>query len=161
MKLTVVGSRYFGATVLQNFLRDGVNVVRVVAPAADDRLALAAEKAGIPVHVLANPKIVPEDAVAEGTDLVVAAHTHARVSTRRSRARGSGASAITRRSCRGIAASPRWSGRSCREIPSPAAPCITWPTAGMRAPSRRRTGASSPRARRRASCGSARWRRWD
>ena len=80
MKLTVVGSRYFGATVLQNFLREGVNVVRVVAPAADDRLALAAEKAGIPVHVLANPKIVPEEAVPEGTDLVVAAHTHARVS---------------------------------------------------------------------------------
>jgi len=80
MKLTLVGSRYFGATVLANFLRDGVNVVRVVAPAADDRLALAAEKAGIPVHVLANPRIVPEDAVPEGTDLVVAAHTHARVS---------------------------------------------------------------------------------
>ncbi len=80
MKLTVVGSRYFGATVLQNFLRDGVNVVRVVAPAADDRLALAAGKAGIPVHVLANPKMVPEEAIAEGTDLIVAAHTHARVS---------------------------------------------------------------------------------
>jgi glycine cleavage system regulatory protein len=52
----------------------------VVAPAADDRLALAARAADLPVHVLENPKIVPGDAIAEGTDLIVAAHTHARVS---------------------------------------------------------------------------------
>jgi glycine cleavage system regulatory protein len=32
------------------------------------------------VHVLANPKTVPADAVPEGMDLIVAAHTHARVS---------------------------------------------------------------------------------
>ncbi|MCC6868375.1 MAG: formyl transferase [Burkholderiales bacterium] len=80
MKLTLVGSRYFGATVLQALLGDGVDVVRVVAPAVDDRLALAADKAGIPVHVLANPRIVPAEAIADGTDLIVAAHTHARVS---------------------------------------------------------------------------------
>src|SRR4029453_18762897 len=39
-----------------------------------------AQTAGAPVHVLANPKIVPGDAIPEGTDLIVAAHTHARVS---------------------------------------------------------------------------------
>jgi hypothetical protein len=33
--------------------------------------------AGVPVHVLANPKIVP-GSDPEGTDLIVAAHTHAR-----------------------------------------------------------------------------------
>jgi glycine cleavage system regulatory protein len=32
------------------------------------------------VHVLENPKIVPGEAIAEGTDLIIAAHTHARVS---------------------------------------------------------------------------------
>jgi glycine cleavage system regulatory protein len=52
----------------------------VVAPAADDRLALAAQSAGVPsLHVLANPKIVPGDALPD-VDLIVAAHTHARVS---------------------------------------------------------------------------------
>lgn len=80
MKLTLVGSRYFGATVLQALLGDGVDVIRVVAPAIDDRLALAATKAGIALHVLANPRLVPGEAIAEGTDLIVAAHTHARVS---------------------------------------------------------------------------------
>ena len=80
MKCTLVGSRYFGAAVLDALLKDGAEIARVVAPAADDRLALAAQKAGIPLHVLANPKIVPGEAIAEGTDLIVAAHTHARVS---------------------------------------------------------------------------------
>ena len=80
MKCTVVGSRYFGATVLAALRREGFDIVRVVAPAADDRLALAANEAGIPVHVLANSKLVPGEAIPEGTDLIIAAHTHARVS---------------------------------------------------------------------------------
>jgi len=80
MNVTLVGSRYFGGAVLDALVKDGASIVRVVAPAADDRLALAAQKLGIPVHVLDNPKIVPGEAVPEGTDLIVAAHTHARVS---------------------------------------------------------------------------------
>ena len=80
MKCTLVGSRFFGAQVLEALRKDGTEIVRVVAPAADDRLALAAKAAGVPVHVLANPKLVPGEAVAEGTGLIVAAHTHARVS---------------------------------------------------------------------------------
>ena len=81
MKCVLVGSRFFGASVLEALRKeDGVEFIGVVAPAADDRLALAAQAAGLPVHVLANPKVVPGDAVPEGTDLVLAAHTHARVS---------------------------------------------------------------------------------
>ena len=80
MKLTLVGSRYFGATVFETLRADGADIAQVVAPAADDRLAIAAQKAGVPVHILANPKIVPGEAIAEGTGLIVAAHTHARVS---------------------------------------------------------------------------------
>lgn len=81
MKCVLVGSRYFGATVLDALRRDGVaEFTRVVAPSADDRLALAARAAGIELHVLANPKIVPGEAIPEGTDLIIAAHTHARVS---------------------------------------------------------------------------------
>jgi len=81
MKCVLVGSRYFGATVLEAVRKeDGVEFVGVVAPAADDRLALAAQAAGIPLHVLANPKLVPGEAIPEGCDLILAAHTHARVS---------------------------------------------------------------------------------
>src|SRR6476646_6022595 len=81
MKCVLAGSRYFGATVLDALRREeGVEFVCVIVPAADDRLALAAQAAGLPVHVLANPKVVPGEAIPEGTDLIVAAHTHARVS---------------------------------------------------------------------------------
>jgi glycine cleavage system regulatory protein len=80
MNVTLVGSRYFGATVFEALRKDGTHIVQVVAPAADDRLAIAAQAAGAPVHQLENPKLVPGHAVPEGTDLIVAAHTHARVS---------------------------------------------------------------------------------
>ena len=80
MKITLVGSRYFGATVFEALRNEGVDIARVVAPEAEDRLAVAAKAAGVPVHVLDNPKNVPGEAIAEGTDLIVAAHTHARVS---------------------------------------------------------------------------------
>ena len=80
MKCTVVGSRYFGATMFDALRKEGIEIARVVAPASDDRLAVAAQAAGVPVHVLANPKIVPGEAIPEGSDLIIAAHTHARVS---------------------------------------------------------------------------------
>ncbi len=80
MKCTLVGSRYFGAMVFEALRNDAAQIACVVAPAADDRLALAAKAAGIPVHVLDDPKIVPGSAIPDATDLIIAAHTHARVS---------------------------------------------------------------------------------
>jgi len=81
MKCALVGSRYFGATVFEALRKEAhVQFTRGVVPALDDRLAVAAQAAGVPVHVLADKKIVPGDAIPEGTDLIVAAHTHARVS---------------------------------------------------------------------------------
>jgi methionyl-tRNA formyltransferase len=80
MKLTVVGSRYFGAATLERLLAEGFDIARVVVPAADDRLANAAQAAGLEVVVLENPMHVPAEAIPEGTDLIVAAHSHARVS---------------------------------------------------------------------------------
>ncbi len=79
-RITLVGSRYFGAATLARLLEEGVDIARVLVPAADDRLALAAASAGLEVKVLDDPKLVPADAIAEGTDLIVAAHSHARVS---------------------------------------------------------------------------------
>ena len=94
MKCTLVGSRYFDATVLEKLRGEpGIEIAGVVVPAADDRLAAAARAAGLPIHVLENPKLVPGAAIADGTDLIVAAHTHARVSDdalSRSRLRGIG-----------------------------------------------------------------------
>ena len=81
MKCALVGSRFFGASVFEALRKEeGIEFTSIVAPSADDRLALAARAAGLAVHVLENPKFVPGDAIAEGTDLIIAAHTHARVS---------------------------------------------------------------------------------
>lgn len=82
LKLALIGSRYFAATVFEALRHEpGVSIAAVVAPAADDRLALAARAAGVEaVHVLDNPKLVPGHAVPAGIDLIIAAHTHARVS---------------------------------------------------------------------------------
>jgi glycine cleavage system regulatory protein/methionyl-tRNA formyltransferase len=80
MKVTLAGSRYFGAMVFEALRKDGAEILRVVVPEADDRLAQAAAAAGVPVHALADPKVVPPEAIPDGTDLIVAAHTHARVS---------------------------------------------------------------------------------
>jgi methionyl-tRNA formyltransferase len=77
----LVGSRFFGASVLEALRQvQGVEIAGVVTIAADDRLALAAQKVGIPVHIQENPKTVAGDAIAAGTDVIIAAHTHARIS---------------------------------------------------------------------------------
>ena len=81
MKCALVGSRFFAASVFEALRQEeGIEFTGIVAPAADDRLALAAHAAGVALHVLENPKIVPGHAIPEGTDLIIAAHTHARVS---------------------------------------------------------------------------------
>jgi methionyl-tRNA formyltransferase len=80
MKITLVGSRYFGRAVLDLLLKEpGIDVARVTVPSADDRLADGARAAGIDVYVHENPHIVPLEAIAPGTDLIVTAHSHARV----------------------------------------------------------------------------------
>jgi methionyl-tRNA formyltransferase len=81
MKLTLVGSRYFGAAALERLLKEGIEIARVIVPATDDRLGVAAKAAGLDVVALDDPSIVPAEAIAEGTDLIVAAHSHARVTS--------------------------------------------------------------------------------
>lgn len=79
MRITLVGSRHFGVTTLEMLRRHDVDVVRVVVADSEDRLAAAARAAGIEVVVQANPKIVAASEIAEATDLIVTAHSHARV----------------------------------------------------------------------------------
>ena len=80
MRITLAGSRHFGVTTL-NMLRDhGVEIARVVVADADDRLANTAKAAGIEVVVQDNPKRIEASEIAPGTDLIITAHSHARVS---------------------------------------------------------------------------------
>jgi methionyl-tRNA formyltransferase len=79
MRITLVGSRHFGVTTLQTLRQHDVDVVRVVVADAEDRLAAAAQAAGIEVVVQADPKLVIASEIAAGTDLIVTAHSHARV----------------------------------------------------------------------------------
>src|SRR5205809_3323416 len=61
--------------------KQDVDIARVVVPQTDDRLATAAQAAGVEVVVSKDPMLVPADAIADGTDLIVTAHSHARVSS--------------------------------------------------------------------------------
>jgi methionyl-tRNA formyltransferase len=80
MRITLVGSRHFGVTTLNMLRQHGVDIVRVVVADPEDRLAAAARSAGIEVVVQADPKLVVAAEIAGGTDLIVTAHSHARVS---------------------------------------------------------------------------------
>jgi methionyl-tRNA formyltransferase len=81
LKITLVGSRYFGAAAFDMLRKLGIDIARVVVPQADDRLAIVAQAAGIEVIVPKDPMLVPADAIADGTELIVTAHSHARVSS--------------------------------------------------------------------------------
>jgi methionyl-tRNA formyltransferase len=58
----------------------GVGIARVVVHDAEDRLVGAAKAAGIEVVVQADPKLVMASEIAPDTDLIVTAHSHARIS---------------------------------------------------------------------------------
>ena len=79
MRITLVGSRHFGVTTLNMLREHGVSIVRVVVADAEDRLASTAKAAGIEVVVQANPKLVVASEIAPDTDLIITAHSHARI----------------------------------------------------------------------------------
>lgn len=80
MRITLVGSRHFGVTTFNMLREHGVDIARVVVHDGEDRLAGAAHAAGIDVVVQADPKLVAAFEIAPDTDLIVTAHSHARVS---------------------------------------------------------------------------------
>ena len=81
MRITLVGSRHFGVTTLNTLRQHGVDIVRVVVHDVEDRLAAAAKAAGIEVVVQADPKFIAAPEIAPNTDLIVTAHSHARVTS--------------------------------------------------------------------------------
>jgi methionyl-tRNA formyltransferase len=79
MRITLVGSRHFGVTTLNTLRQHGADVARVVVHDSGDRLASAAKAAGIEIVVQADPRRVVASEIAPNTDLIVTAHSHARV----------------------------------------------------------------------------------
>src|SRR5258708_39892153 len=79
MRITLVGSRHVGVPTLNTLRQHGVDIVRVVVPDGEDRMAASAKAAGIEVVVQADPKFVTASEIAPDTDLIVTAHSHARV----------------------------------------------------------------------------------
>jgi methionyl-tRNA formyltransferase len=79
MRITLVGSRHFGVTTLNTLRQHGADVARVIVHDSEDRLASAAKAAGIEIVVQADPRRVMASEIAPNTDLIVTAHSHARV----------------------------------------------------------------------------------
>lgn len=79
MRITLAGSRHFGVTTFNMLREHGVEIARVVVADADDRLATTAKAAGVEVVVQDNPKRIEASEIAPGTDLIITAHSHARV----------------------------------------------------------------------------------
>jgi len=79
MKITLAGSRHFGVETFNMLRAHGVDIARVVVADGEDRLAAAARAANIDVVVQASPKTIDASEIAPGTDLIITAHSHARV----------------------------------------------------------------------------------
>jgi methionyl-tRNA formyltransferase len=79
MRITLIGSRHFGVTTLNMLRERGVDIARVIVADGEDRLAAAAREAGIDVVAQADPKHVTASEIAPDTDLIVTAHSHARI----------------------------------------------------------------------------------
>src|ERR1700739_1911662 len=79
MPITLVRSRYFGVSPYTMLREHGFEFARIVVHDGEDRLAAAARAAGIEVVVQADPKRVVTSEIAPNTDLIIAAHSHARV----------------------------------------------------------------------------------
>src|SRR3954451_24877110 len=79
MRITLVGSRHFGVTTFNMLRQHGVEIARVVVHDAEDRLAAAAKASTIEVVVQAVPKFVVASEIAPNSDLIVTAHSHARI----------------------------------------------------------------------------------
>src|ERR1700712_1089091 len=79
MRITLVGSRHFGVTTFNTLRQHGVDIARVVVHDGEDRLAATAKAAGVEVVVQADPKFVAAAEIADNTNLIVTAHSHARV----------------------------------------------------------------------------------
>jgi methionyl-tRNA formyltransferase len=80
LKITLAGSRWFGSAAFEALRKEKIDIARVVIHNAADRLAGIARAADVEVIVLDDPRVISASAIADGTDIIVSAHSHARVS---------------------------------------------------------------------------------
>jgi methionyl-tRNA formyltransferase len=64
---------------LEMLLAHGVEIAGVIVADGEDRLAAAGRAAGLHVHVQAHPKVIEASEIPPGTDLIITAHSHAKV----------------------------------------------------------------------------------
>ncbi|MYZ48799.1 formyltransferase family protein [Propylenella binzhouense] len=76
MEIALLGSRWFGAQMLERLMARGHDL-HVVAPTEDDRLAASARSAGVSVTVAHNPRRIRPEEIPGDVDLIVGAHLHA------------------------------------------------------------------------------------
>ncbi|MBR1143799.1 formyltransferase family protein [Bradyrhizobium sp. AUGA SZCCT0431] len=79
MRITLVGSRHFGVTTFTMLRDHGVEIARIVVHDNEDRLAAAARAAGVEVVVQGDARFVTAAEIATDSDLIVTAHSHARI----------------------------------------------------------------------------------
>lgn len=78
MKIALIGSRWFGAEMFE-ILRKGGHDIHVVAPDAEDRLAVAARDAGLEPALHVGRRRIEADDVPGDYDVVLAAYSHAMI----------------------------------------------------------------------------------
>lgn len=73
MRVLLIGQKWLAAQVLGLCQQRGDDVAAVITTSAEDRLAIAARRDGIPAHITA--RIEPQH-VPAGLDVIVCAHAH-------------------------------------------------------------------------------------
>jgi len=76
MNIVLIGTRWFGAQVLE-LLLDRDDSISVIATNGEDTLAKAAVRAHLPLTALDNPRKVSAEHIPDDTDLIITAHCHA------------------------------------------------------------------------------------
>lgn len=79
MRIVLIGSRYFGLEIFKMLRGEAVEIVKVIVPQVPDRLQEAAQAAGIPCEVQADALKLPGSMVPDDVDILITAHSHARV----------------------------------------------------------------------------------
>lgn len=74
MRVMIVGQKWLGEQLLRLCLDSGVEVAAVSTPRVDDRLAVVAKCAGIPLCQV--PRRLDADWVPSGVDVILCAHAH-------------------------------------------------------------------------------------
>lgn len=71
MKIAIVAAGWIGGEAVAQAAQDGHDILRVIAPAGDDKAALAAQKLGLPLVIFEGRRKVVADDVPDGIDMLL------------------------------------------------------------------------------------------